>query len=120
VHGLEGLDEISIKGETKMSELKDGKIRTYTVKVEDFGVNEGSLDDIMGGSPEYNKNVTLEILEAKDRSSRRDMVLINAAIVLKMVEKAQDLKEGVRLAALSIDSGKALEKLNRLRDESNK
>jgi anthranilate phosphoribosyltransferase len=120
VHGLEGLDEISINGETKISELKDGEVRTRTIRVEDFGVNEGSLDDIRGGSPEYNKKVTLEILEGKDMSSRRDMVLINAAAVLKMIEKAQNLKEGVKLAAECIDSGKALEKLNRLRDESNK
>jgi anthranilate phosphoribosyltransferase len=120
VHGLEGLDEISIKGETKVSELSDGKIKTYTVKVEDFGIEEGSLDEIRGGTPEYNKKVTLEILEGKDRTPRRDMVLINAAAALKMVGKAKDFKEGVKLVAECIDSGKALEKLNSLIDESNK
>lgn len=120
VHGLEGLDEISIKGQTKVSELSDGKVKTYNIKVEDFGVKEGSLDEIRGGTPEYNKKVTLDILEAKDKSARRDMVLINAATALKMVGKAKGFKEGVKLAAECIDSGKALEILNRLKDESNK
>lgn len=120
VHGLEGLDEISIKGETRLSELKDRKVATYNIKTEDFGIKEGSLDEIRGGTPEYNKKVILEILEAKDRSVRRDMVLINAAAALKMTGKAVDFKEGVKLAAECIDSGRALEKLNNLIDKSNR
>jgi len=120
VHGLEGLDEISIKGETKISELKDGRVTTCRVRPEDFGIKEGSLDEIRGRTREYNKEVTLKILEGKDRTARRDMVLINAAAALKMAGEAKDFKEGVELAAECIDSGKALEKLNRLIDESNR
>ena len=120
VHGLEGLDEISIKGETKISELKDGRVATCRVRPEDFGIKEGSLDEIRGRTREYNKEVTLKILEGKDRTARRDMVLINAAAALKMAGEAKDFKEGVELAAECIDSGKALEKLNRLIDESNR
>ena len=120
VHGLEGLDEISIKGETKISELKDGRVATRRVRPEDFGIKEGSLDEIRGRTREYNKEVALKILEGKDRTARRDMVLINTAAALKMAGEAKDFKEGVELAAECIDSGKALEKLNRLIDESNR
>ncbi len=118
VHGLEGLDEISIKGKTKVSELKDGKIETRHIEAEDFGIKEGPLEEIRGGDREYNKKVALEILEGKDKTARRDMVLINAAAALKMAGKAVDFKEGVRLAAECIDSGKALAKLNDLRKAS--
>ena len=120
VHGLEGLDEISIKGETKLSELKAGSVTTRRIKPEDFGIKEGSLDEILGGSREYNKKVVLEILEGKDKSARRDIVLINAAAALKMAGKAKDFKEGVKLAAECIDSGKVIGKLDSLREASNR
>lgn len=120
VHGLEGLDEISIRGETKISELKDGKVETRTIKPADFGMEEGSLEEIKGGTCDYNKKVALEILSGRDKSARRDMVLINAGAALKMVGKAKDFREGVKLAAECIDKGKALETLNRLKIESNK
>ena len=120
VHGLEGLDEVSIKGKTKLSELKAGLVATRHIKAEDFGIKEGALEEILGGSREYNKKVALEILEGKDKSARRDMVLINAAAALKMAGKAADFREGVGLAAECIDSGKALAKLNSLREASNR
>jgi len=119
VHGLEGLDEISIKGKTKISELKDGKLRTRYVNPEDFGIKEGSIDEILGGSREHNAGVILDILNGK-KGTPRDMVLINAGAALEMIGKAKDFKEGVKSAAQCIDSGKALEKLNRLKDESNR
>ena len=120
VHGMEGLDEISIKGKTKISELKDGKVTTGYISPEDFGIKESTLDEIAGGDCEYNKKAVLDILGGKDKTARRDMVLMNAAAALKMVGKAKDFKEGVRLAAECIDKGKAVEKLNNLRDESNR
>ena len=126
VHGVvqglpeENLDEISIKGKTKISELKDGKIETYYVEPKDFGVEEaGSLDEIRGGEPKYNKRIIKSILKGK-KGTPRNMVLINAGAALKMVGKARDFKEGVKLAAECIDQGRALAKLNSLIDESNK
>lgn len=119
VHGLEGLDEISIKGETKLSELKDRKVTTRYIGPKDFGIEEGAIEEIMGGSREHNARVVLDILNGKKGTSR-DMVLINAGAALKMVGKAADFKEGLKLVAECIDKRVALEKLNRLRDASNK
>lgn len=120
VHGLEGLDEISIKGKTKISELKDGKVETRTIKPADFGIKEASLDEIKGGTRAYNRKIALEILEGKDKSARLDMVLMNAGAALEMAGKARDFREGVKLAAECIDKGKALETLNRFIEASNK
>ncbi len=119
VHGMEGLDEISIKGKTRLSELKAGKVTTREIEPSDFGVKEGVIEEIRGGDREYNKKAVLEILEAKDRGARRDMVLMNAGAALRMTGKAKDFKEGVKSAAECIDSGKALRTLKRLIDESN-
>ncbi len=120
VHGLEGLDEISIKGKTKLSELKAGSVTTQYIQPADFGIKEGALEEILGGSREENKVKVLGILEGKDKTARRDMVLINAAAALRMAGKARDFEEGVKLAAECIDSGKAFAKLESLREMSNK
>jgi anthranilate phosphoribosyltransferase len=119
VHGLIGLDEISIKGETKVSELKNGIVTTYYISPQDFGIEEGRIEDILGGSREHNARVALDILNGA-KGAPRDMVLINAAAALKMIGKVEGFKEGMRLVAKCIDSGKALEKLNALRDTSNR
>ena len=118
VHGLEGLDEISIKGQTRLTELRDGKIQTRLINPGDFGVKEGPLQDVSGGSREHNAKVISEILSGK-KGTPRDMALINVAAALKMAGRAADFKEGVRSAAECIDSGRALEKLNTLRKMSN-
>lgn len=120
VHGLAGLDEISIKGETKLSELKGGKVETRAIRPADFGIKEGSLEEIKGGAREYNKKIALEILGGRDKTSRRDMVLMNAGAALKMAGKAKDFRGGVRLAAECIDKGNALETLNRFIEASNR
>ena len=120
IHGLEGLDEISVKGETRISILEAGKVETRQIGPEDFGIKEGSLDDILGGDRKYNKKKALEILKGKDKGACRDMVLINVAAALKMAGKAEDFKEGVGLAGECIDSGRAIEKLNSFIEMSNK
>lgn len=125
VHGIvqgdpeENLDELSIKGKTKISELKDGKIETYYVEPKDFGMEEAeSLDAIKGKEPDYNREIAESILKGK-KGIARDMVLMNAAAALKMVGKAADFKKGVELAADCIDSRKALETLELLKKLSN-
>ena len=120
VHGLEGLDEISIKGRTKISELKDDRVRTYQVKPDDFGIKEGNLEEVKGGDREYNKKAVLEILKGEDRTGRRDIVLINAGAALNLAGKAKDFKEGVKIAAESINSGKAIKTLEQLRKLSHR
>ncbi len=118
VHGLEGLDEISIKGVTKVSELNAGAVRTYTISPADFGIAEGSLEKIRGGDCEYNKTVVLNILNG-EKGTPRDMVLMNAAAALRMVGKVASFKEGMQQAAEAIDSGRALTTLDNLRRMSN-
>lgn len=119
VHGLEGFDEISIRGKSKISELKDGRVTTYYVSPKEFGIAEGAVDSITGGTREQNAEVVLGILNGK-KGSPMDMVLMNAAAALKMVGKMKDFTDGMKMAAGCIDSGKALAVLNRLRDESNR
>ena len=120
VHGLLGLDEVSIKGKTKVSEVKNGKVSTYYVTASDFGIAESPLDEIKGGDPAYNKKIALDILGGKDKGPRCDMVLINAACVFKLTGKAKDFKEGVKMAEKTIDTGAALAALEKIKELSNK
>jgi anthranilate phosphoribosyltransferase len=113
VHGSDGLDEISITGETFVAELRDGKIKTFTVKPEDLGLKTAPLSDIKGGDAGKNAEIVRSVLSGK-KDARRDIVLMNAAAGLLAGGKAKDLKEGVKAAAEAIDSGKAAEKLEAL------
>jgi anthranilate phosphoribosyltransferase len=119
VHGMDTLDEITITGKTRVSELKDGKIKTYYVSPGNFGLKRAPLHAIKGGNAKENAAIILSVLGG-ERSPRRDVVLMNAAAALVCAGKAKNLKEGVKLAAGSIDSGKALEKLNGLTELTNK
>ena len=119
VYGLKGLDEVSINGKTRISELKDGKVETRYIEPEDFGIKEGPIEEIIGGDCAYNAKIAMDILSGK-KGTPRDAILLNAAVALKMAGKTEDFKEGVKLAAESIDSGRALEKLDSLRKMSNK
>lgn len=114
VHGMDGLDEISISGKTKVSHLKDGKISTEEIKPEDFGVKKAKLSEILGGSKEENAKIAIEILKAEEKGAKRNVVLMNAAAAIYVSGKAQDLKEGFKLAAESISSGAASKKLEDL------
>ncbi|MEA3305358.1 MAG: anthranilate phosphoribosyltransferase [Candidatus Omnitrophota bacterium] len=118
VHGLEGLDEISIKGRTKMTRLEDGNIETCYVTPEDFGMKESPVEEIIGGSREYNAGIALNVLNGKE-GAPRDMVLVNAGAALTMFGRAGDFRKGVKIAAGCIDSGKALEALKLLKKLSN-
>ena len=114
VHGLDGLDEISISDKTKVTHLKDGKIENYLIKPEDFGIKKGKKEDILGGSAEENAKIAIEILKSKEKGTKRNIVLLNAAAAIVVGGKASDLKEGAKLAAESLDSGAAYKKLEEL------
>ena len=114
VHGIDAIDEISITGKTQISELKNGVIKTYTVKPEDFGLKKAKVDDIAGGDAKENAKIILDILSGK-KGPKRDIVLLNAATVLTAAEKSKNFKEGIELAERSIDLGKALKKLEELK-----
>ena len=110
VHGLDGLDEITITGPTRVAEVRDGRVKTYEVTPEEFGMNRGSLEDISGGDARENAAIIREILSGK-KSARRDVVLLNSAAALVAAGRAEHLMEAVPLAARAIDSGAAAEKL---------
>ncbi|MDD5111650.1 MAG: anthranilate phosphoribosyltransferase [Candidatus Altiarchaeota archaeon] len=114
VHGMEGLDEISISDETMVSELSDGGIRNYTIKPEDFGFERAVLGEIKGGSKEENARLLMGILDGSITGPKRDIVLLNAAAAITAGGKANGMKDAVRLAEKSIDSMSALEKLESL------
>lgn len=113
VHGLDGLDEISISGESKITELRDGRLSTRTVRPEDFGLARAPLKDIQGGDAAQNAAIILDLLKGR-QGPRRDIVLLNASAALLASGKVEDMKEGVRLAAHAIDSRAAFEKLEQL------
>ncbi len=115
VHGHDGLDEISVCAPTRVSELKDGLIRTYDITPEQFGIERGSPNQLSGGDPGTNATITAGILNG-EKGPRRDVVLLNAAAALTAAGKAADLKSGLRLAADSIDTGAAMNKMQALVD----
>ncbi|HJQ70141.1 MAG TPA: anthranilate phosphoribosyltransferase [Blastocatellia bacterium] len=118
VHGADGLDEVSVTTESKVTELREGKISTYTVRPEDFGLARASLKDIQGGDAEENARIILEVLGGAP-GPRRDIVLMNAAAALVASSKVEGFQEGIALAAESIASGKAMAKLQRLIEFTN-
>jgi anthranilate phosphoribosyltransferase len=119
VHGDDGLDEISISGETRVAELRDGAVRQFRVAPEDFGVARTAVESLRGGADAaQNAQIIRNILgtpgRAHDHGAHRDIVLINAAAALVAAGRAAEFLEGVHLAAASIDSGAARQKLEAL------
>jgi anthranilate phosphoribosyltransferase len=113
VHGHDGLDEISVCAPTRVSELKDGMIRTYDIQPELYFGDLAEPEDLAGGDPAQNAAILREIL-AGAKAPRRDVVLINAGAALVCAGKAPRLEDGIRLAGEAIDSGAALAKLDAL------
>src|SRR5262249_16370375 len=104
VHGSDGLDEITITGESKITELTNAQTCTYFITAEDFGLGRAPLSEIQGGDAQHNSAIILEVLQGKP-GPRRDVVLLNASAALVASGRANGLKEGIGLAADSIDSG---------------
>lgn len=117
VHGLDGVDEISISAPTVISEMEDGYVQTYRVAPEDLGLSRAPREYIRGGTKEENARITEAIL-AGETGPRRDVVLLNAAAALLAADRVRSLREGVALAEQSIDSGAALRALVGLRELS--
>ena len=119
VYGKDRLDEISMSAPTAVCEFKDGWFRSYTIAPEDFGFERCTKDDLKGGTPEENAKITREILGSA-KGHKRNAVLMNAGAALYIGGKAETLKDGIALAAKIIDSGKALETLDKLIKVSNR
>lgn len=118
VYGMDKLDEISMSAPTKICEIKDGWFRTFVIKPEDFGFDRCSKEDLKGGTPEENAQITRDILNGA-KGPMRNAVLMNAGAALCIGGKADNMKEGVALAAELIDSGKAAALLDKLIEVSN-
>jgi anthranilate phosphoribosyltransferase len=118
VHGMDGLDEISTIGETKISELKKGRVKTYYIQPGDFGIKKASMQDLQGGDPDQNSELALNILGG-EKGPKRDIVVLNAAAAIVVGGKADGFKDGIRLAEESLDSGRAMKKLQDLVRVSN-
>jgi anthranilate phosphoribosyltransferase len=113
IHGKETFDEISITGETKVTEFKEGEVRSYFIKPEDFGMKRSELIEVRGGTKEKNAEIILEVLKG-DRGAKRDIIVLNSAAVFMIAGKAKDFHEGISLASHCIDSGRALDTLKNL------
>ena len=118
VCGESNVDEITISERTKVSQLKNGEVRTYYIQPEDFGLRKRNYEEIKGGTVERNKEIISNILKGK-KEAKREMVLLNAAALFVAAEKAKDFREGIKIAEEIIDSGKALKKLETLVKFSN-
>ena len=119
VYGQDKLDEISVSSPTTISEIKDGWYRQTVIKPEDFGLTRCAKEELKGGTPEENAEITRSILSG-GKGPRRDAVLLNAGAALYIAGKAGSMAEGVKLAAALIDSGKAMETLGRIIAVSNR
>jgi len=113
VHGADGLDEISISGETQVAEVRRTSVRNYSVMPEEFGIRRAPLEEIAGGDAAENAAMIHAVL-AGERSARRDIVVANASAALVAAGRAEDFREGARQAAESIDSGAARRKLEEI------
>ena len=115
-HGMAGLDEMSTLGETKISELKNGEVHTYTLQPSDVGLDVARSEDLAAGDGGVVDNVRalLTVLDG-EKGPRRDIVLLNAAVALVVAEKAADLRHGIYLAERSIDTGAAMNALEQFR-----
>jgi len=113
VHGHDGLDEISVCAPTRVSELKDGFIRTYDISPEQYFGEQAEPADLLGGNPEENAQITRNILNG-EKGPKRNVVLINAAAALVAAGQAEDFKQGIQMAETAIDDGTAAKKMEAL------
>lgn len=120
VYGQDKLDEISLSAPTTVCEFKDGWFKSYTIKPEDFGFNSCSRQELVGGTPQENAAITLNVLQGKEKGAKRNTVLLNAGAALYIGGKADSFNDGVQLAAKLIDSGRALATLEKFIEVSNR
>jgi len=110
VHGHDGFDEISLSAPTTICELRDGFIKSYDIEPEQFDLTRCRKEDLLGGTPTENAQITRDILSGK-KGPKRDAVLLNSAAAIHIARPEVSIKEGIAVAAEAIDSGKADEQL---------
>jgi anthranilate phosphoribosyltransferase len=110
VHGADGLDEISLSGETYVADVHEGTVKRYTLTPEDFGLSRAPIETLRGGDAQDNAAIIREVLEDQP-GPRRDIAVMNAAVALVAAGIAANFKDGAQLAASAISSGLAQKKL---------
>jgi anthranilate phosphoribosyltransferase len=119
VHGSDGLDEATVTGETRVTELKNGLINTYNINPVDFFGEIFAGETLIGGDASFNAQITKDVLTGQNEACR-NIVVLNAALAIMAGEKARTLREGIEIAQVCIDSGTAIKKLQGLVDLSNR
>ena len=114
VFGMDGLDEISASDKTYVCEFRDGWFKEYEIEPEDFGYNKCDKSELEGGTPEENAEITRNILNGTLRDGKRNAVCLNAGAAIYVAGKADSLAEGIKIAEETIDSGKAIERMNEI------
>lgn len=117
VHGADGLDELSTTGVNRVSYLRGGEVTSFRLDPADFGLRRANLQDLVGGTPEENAQITRDVLSGEDQGPRRDIVLLNAAAALSL--EHNDWEAGLEEARESIDSGAALHILDAWIEKTN-
>lgn len=118
VYGQDGLDEISVSDKTSVCELRDGRLKCYEIAPEDFGMGRCSKEDLVGGNPRENAEITLSILNGQ-KGPKRNAVVLNSAAALYVAGKVDSIEDGVRLASEIIDSGRAKKQLEKFIEYTN-
>lgn len=112
VCGDDGLDEITMTTTTTACEIRNGKLKNRVIDPEDYGFTYCQPSELVGGNPEENKKIALDILSGKEQGAKRDVVLLNAGVSLYIAEKCHTIQEGIQIAKEMLESGKAMEKLD--------
>lgn len=120
VFGQDKLDEISMSASTTVCEIKDGTFTSYELTPEQFGYARCQKEELVGGTPAENAEITRKILSGEEKGAKRKAVCLNAGVALYIAGKAESMKAGVKMAEELIDSGAALTKLNQFIEESNR
>lgn len=120
VHGMDRMDEITVTDKTKVSELKYGKISSYYIEPEDFGIKKSTKEKLEGGTPKENAEIIKGIFRGEIKGAKKDILLLNSGAALYVGKKAVSIKEGVEMARDIIESGKALSKLDKLIEITNR
>ena len=118
VHGSDGLDEITVTGDSKLSILVDKEVWDGHVSPSEYGISLADPKDLLGGTPDENAQITLSVLKG-EKGPKRDIVILNAAAAISVSAVAHNVEQGIEVAKESIDSGAALKKLEALREVSN-
>ncbi|MCS7061725.1 MAG: anthranilate phosphoribosyltransferase [Anaerolineae bacterium] len=119
VSGPDHVDELMTTGVNRVSELRDGQVQSYEIDPHEYGFSFVSLDELGGGTPEFNASIVRSVLEGRATPARHNVVVLNAAAALYVAGLAGDLRIGIEQAQESIHSGRALEKLNQLVEMTN-